>query len=186
MIAPVIPGLNDSEIPQILKAAREAAPARPATCCLRLSGSVRPVFLEWLSRSEPTRAARVEGGHSPDARRPTQRHAIRTTHARHRNSRRADRPNVRDLRQAIRPRRAALVLRFLAISTAPNSGRTTATLLRIACERRGARSEDACKKTSRGDLEIPPIVVIRRQKQAVNKRVDSLPDSNTRSKHQAE
>jgi DNA repair photolyase len=27
---------------------------------LRLSGSVRPVFLEWLSRSEPSRAARVE------------------------------------------------------------------------------------------------------------------------------
>src|SRR5580700_5235951 len=125
-------------------------------------------------------------GHSPDAGRPAQRHAIRTTHARHRNSRRANRPNVRDLRQAIWPRRAALVLRFLAISTAPNSGRTTATLLRIACERRGARSEDARKKTSRGDLEIPPIVVICRQKQAVNKRVDSLPDSNTRSKHQAE
>src|SRR5580700_7650189 len=116
-------------------------------------------------------------GHSPDAGRPAQRHAIRTTHARHRNSRRANRPNVRDLRQAIWPRRAALVLRFLAISTAPNSGRTTATLLRIACERRGARSEDARKKTSRGDLEIPPIIVIRRQKQAVNKRVDSLPDS---------
>jgi DNA repair photolyase len=61
MIAPVIPGLNDSEIPQILKAAREAGAGAAGHVLLRLSGSVRPVFLEWLARSEPTRAARVEG-----------------------------------------------------------------------------------------------------------------------------
>jgi DNA repair photolyase len=60
MIAPIIPGLNDSEIPQILKAAKEAGAGAAGHVLLRLSGSVRPVFLEWLSRSEPTRAARVE------------------------------------------------------------------------------------------------------------------------------
>ena len=60
MIAPVIPGLNDSEIPQILKAAKEAGAGAAGHVLLRLSGSVRPVFLEWLSRSEPTHAARVE------------------------------------------------------------------------------------------------------------------------------
>ena len=60
MLAPVIPGLNDSEIPQILKAAREAGAGSAGHVLLRLSGSVRPVFLEWLSRSEPTRAARIE------------------------------------------------------------------------------------------------------------------------------
>jgi DNA repair photolyase len=60
MIAPVIPGLNDSEIPQILKAAKEAGAQSAGTVLLRLPGSVRPVFLEWLQRSEPTRAARVE------------------------------------------------------------------------------------------------------------------------------
>jgi DNA repair photolyase len=60
MIAPVIPGLNDSEIPQILKAAKEAGAGAAGHVLLRLSGSVRPVFVEWLSRSEPTRAARVE------------------------------------------------------------------------------------------------------------------------------
>ncbi len=61
MIAPVIPGLNDSEIPQILKAAREAGAGAAGHVLLRLSGAVRPVFLEWLARSEPTRATRVEG-----------------------------------------------------------------------------------------------------------------------------
>ncbi len=61
MVAPVIPGLNDSEIPQILKAAREAGAGAAGHVLLRLSGAVRPVFLEWLARSEPTRATRVEG-----------------------------------------------------------------------------------------------------------------------------
>jgi DNA repair photolyase len=60
MVAPVIPGLNDSEIPLILKAAREAGAGAAGHVLLRLSGSVRPVFLDWLARSEPTRAARVE------------------------------------------------------------------------------------------------------------------------------
>jgi DNA repair photolyase len=60
MVAPIIPGLNDNEIPQILKAAREAGAGAAGHVLLRLSGSVRPVFLDWLSRSEPTRARRVE------------------------------------------------------------------------------------------------------------------------------
>jgi DNA repair photolyase len=60
LVAPVIPGLNDSEIPQILKAAKEAGAEAAGHVLLRLSGSVRPVFLEWLARSEPLRAARVE------------------------------------------------------------------------------------------------------------------------------
>jgi DNA repair photolyase len=60
MIAPIIPGLNDSEIPALLKAAKEAGAGAAGHVLLRLSGSVRPVFLEWLSRSEPTHAPRVE------------------------------------------------------------------------------------------------------------------------------
>ena len=60
MVAPIIPGLNDSEIPQILRAAKEAGAESAGHVLLRLSGSVRPVFLDWLHRSEPTRAARVE------------------------------------------------------------------------------------------------------------------------------
>jgi DNA repair photolyase len=61
LVAPIIPGLNDSEIPAILAAAREAG-ARAAGCQLvRLPGAVAPVFLEWLQREQPDIRGRVEG-----------------------------------------------------------------------------------------------------------------------------
>jgi len=50
-VAPVIPGLNDSEIASILEAARDAG-ARFATYSLvRLQGTVAEVFTEWLDRN---------------------------------------------------------------------------------------------------------------------------------------
>lgn len=60
LIAPVIPGLNDSEIPQILKAAKEAGAMGAGYVLLRLPLTVAPVFMEWLQRTQPTRARRVE------------------------------------------------------------------------------------------------------------------------------
>lgn len=60
MAAPIIPGLNDSEIPEILKAAKAAGAHSASSILLRLPLTVRPVFLEWLQRTQPTRAARVE------------------------------------------------------------------------------------------------------------------------------
>jgi DNA repair photolyase len=60
MVAPIIPGLNDREIPAVLLRAAEAG-ARSATyTALRLPGSVAPVFLERLRAGLPLRAARVE------------------------------------------------------------------------------------------------------------------------------
>jgi DNA repair photolyase len=61
LIAPVIPGLNDSEIPAILAAAREAGARAVAYILLRLPLTVAPVFLEWLERTQPTRDSRIEG-----------------------------------------------------------------------------------------------------------------------------
>ncbi len=150
MVAPVIPGLNDSEIPQILKAAREAGAGAAGHVLLRLSGSVRPVFLDWLARSEPTRAARVEG-----AIRQTRGGQLNDTQFGRRmrgtgTLRRANRSNVRDLRQARRPRRIALALRFLAVSTTAHSGRTTATVLAIARERRRPARRTRAKKVATG------------------------------------
>jgi DNA repair photolyase len=59
LVAPVIPGLTDSEIPAILKAAA-AAGARAAGCVLlRLPLTVAPVFREWLEREQPIRAERI-------------------------------------------------------------------------------------------------------------------------------
>ena len=61
LIAPVIPGLNDSEVPAILAAAREAGAGSAGYTLLRLPLTVAPVFREWLERERPTTAGRVEG-----------------------------------------------------------------------------------------------------------------------------
>ena len=60
MTAPIIPGLNDSEIPAILTAAREAGAESAGYVLLKLSSTVRPVFLDWLERSYPDKSARVQ------------------------------------------------------------------------------------------------------------------------------
>ena len=56
MVAPVIPGLNDSEIPAILNAAREAGADAAGYVLLKLPTTVREVFLDWLQRTYPDRA----------------------------------------------------------------------------------------------------------------------------------
>lgn len=60
MVAPIIPGLNDSEIPAILAAAKNAGATGAGYVLLRLPLTVRPVFLEWLQRTQPLKAAKVE------------------------------------------------------------------------------------------------------------------------------
>jgi DNA repair photolyase len=60
MIAPVVPGLNDSEIPAILAAAKEAGAKSAGYVLLRLPFSVAPVFLDWLDRAWPEGKVRVE------------------------------------------------------------------------------------------------------------------------------
>jgi DNA repair photolyase len=60
-IAPVIPGLNDHEIPAILAEAAERGASSASCTLLRLPGPVEPVFLEWLRREYPAAAGKVEG-----------------------------------------------------------------------------------------------------------------------------
>ena len=61
MVAPVIPGLNDTEIPAILQAAKEAGAQGAGYVLLRLPLTVAPVFREWLERVLPSRRDRIEG-----------------------------------------------------------------------------------------------------------------------------
>jgi DNA repair photolyase len=61
LLAPVIPGLNDHEVPALLHAARDAGAQAGAYILLRLPLTVAPVFLDWLRREQPGRAGRVEG-----------------------------------------------------------------------------------------------------------------------------
>ncbi|MBM3821626.1 MAG: PA0069 family radical SAM protein [Verrucomicrobia bacterium] len=53
LTAPIIPGLNDSEIPAILNAAAEAGASFASYTLLRLPLAVKPIFLEWLDRAAP-------------------------------------------------------------------------------------------------------------------------------------
>lgn len=59
MIAPVIPGLNDSEIPAILKAARTAGAVTAGYQLLRLPGPVLPLFIKWLEEHRPEKSAKI-------------------------------------------------------------------------------------------------------------------------------
>ena len=60
MIAPVIPGLTDNEIPAILAAARQAGARAAGYVMLRLPHAVAPIFLDWLRTRRPLAAERVE------------------------------------------------------------------------------------------------------------------------------
>lgn len=59
MVAPEIPGLNDSEIPAILEAVSQAGAGGAAFVLLRLPWSVREVFFHWLERCVPDKADKV-------------------------------------------------------------------------------------------------------------------------------
>lgn len=75
MVAPVIPGLNDHELPAVLEAAKEAGATFAGWILLRLPLAVEPLFLAWLERHYPERASKVlarlrdlRGGELSDAR----------------------------------------------------------------------------------------------------------------------
>lgn len=59
MVAPVIPGLTDSEMEAILAAARDAGAVAASWILLRLPGEVEGLFRAWLEAHVPGRAAKV-------------------------------------------------------------------------------------------------------------------------------
>ena len=59
MVSPIVPGLNDSEMPAILEGAKNAGAISASYILLRLPMTVEPVFLEWLERTQPDRNERV-------------------------------------------------------------------------------------------------------------------------------
>ncbi|MEX2175739.1 MAG: PA0069 family radical SAM protein [Pirellulaceae bacterium] len=60
MMAPIIPGLTDQEIPALLAAAKEAGALGAGYVMLRLPQNVAPVFTDWLARNRPLAAERVQ------------------------------------------------------------------------------------------------------------------------------
>ncbi|AOS44133.1 Radical SAM superfamily protein [Lacunisphaera limnophila] len=59
MVAPVIPGLTEHEIPAILDAVAAAGARRAAYILLRLPHTVKDVFLAWLDTHAPAKKDRV-------------------------------------------------------------------------------------------------------------------------------
>lgn len=75
MVAPVIPGLTEHEMPQIIEQAAAAGAGGAGWTLLRLPGAVEFVFLDWLAHHRPDSAAAVErrlrarrGGKTNDSR----------------------------------------------------------------------------------------------------------------------
>ena len=59
ILAPIIPGLTDEEIPRILEAAADAGALGADWTLLRLPAPVDELFIEWLQRNFPERSKRV-------------------------------------------------------------------------------------------------------------------------------
>lgn len=58
-IAPIIPGLNEHEIPELLEHARDAGAQSAFINLLRLPGNVEPYFLQRLEDTMPLRAQKI-------------------------------------------------------------------------------------------------------------------------------
>src|SRR3569832_1063244 len=58
-VAPIIPGLNDEEIPRVLAAARDAGATHAGCVLLRLPGPVAQVFEERMRAAMPLRVERI-------------------------------------------------------------------------------------------------------------------------------
>ena len=60
MVSPVIPGLTDHELPEILQAAKDAGARAASFIMLRLPLAVAPIFTDWLRTHRPDSVAKVE------------------------------------------------------------------------------------------------------------------------------
>jgi DNA repair photolyase len=61
MVAPIVPGLNDREIPAVLEAARAAGATEAGYTMLRLPHGVKDVFQDWLKLNFPEKLDRILG-----------------------------------------------------------------------------------------------------------------------------
>ena len=61
MTAPIIPAINDHEIPELIRAAANAGATFAGRVVLRLPHAVAPLFADWLTRHFPDRKEKVLG-----------------------------------------------------------------------------------------------------------------------------
>jgi len=58
-ISPIIPGLNDEDVPDLLARAKQAGAVEAMATLLRLSGPVEPVFMERMAAAFPDRVTKI-------------------------------------------------------------------------------------------------------------------------------
>lgn len=59
LVAPLIPGLNHHEIPEVIKKSAEAGALKAGYVTVRLNGQIGLVFRDWLDKNFPDRAEKV-------------------------------------------------------------------------------------------------------------------------------
>jgi len=59
MCAPIIPGLNSDEMPQLIKSAAEAGAKSASFTLVRLNGAIADIFTDWVNKTFPDRAEKV-------------------------------------------------------------------------------------------------------------------------------
>lgn len=59
MTAPVIPGLNSHELPEIIRLGADAGAIKAGYTMLRLNGQIQYLFKDWLTKNFPDRAKKV-------------------------------------------------------------------------------------------------------------------------------
>jgi DNA repair photolyase len=75
MIAPIVPGLNNHEIPTVMETAAKAGATSAGFTIVRLNGSIGALFKDWVEKSFPDRAEKIwnqicdcHGGNPNDSR----------------------------------------------------------------------------------------------------------------------
>jgi DNA repair photolyase len=59
MAAPIIPGLNSNEVPNIIKAAADRGALSAGFTIVRLNGSIAEIFTDWVHKAFPDRADKI-------------------------------------------------------------------------------------------------------------------------------
>ncbi|PTQ99716.1 DNA repair photolyase [Mucilaginibacter yixingensis] len=59
MAAPIIPGLNSNEVPDIIKAAADRGARGAGFTMVRLNGSIAEIFTDWVHKAFPDRAEKI-------------------------------------------------------------------------------------------------------------------------------
>ena len=137
MVAPIIPGLTDSEVPAILEAVAAAGAKSASYIVLRLPWNIRPAFLEWLATNSASKEATRGISDSLDAERRNQQRQLRQPRPRRRPNCRSDSADIQSLREKTRARPRAGTAVDGALPPPHAVIRSTASIL-------NAGSEDLC------------------------------------------